>query len=115
MTDAFVAKDGVVLKFNCKLDDAEAKNLSNYQLHQWNYHWTSTYGSAHYSLKNPEQKGEDAVLVQSATLSADQQSIFLHIPEITAVNTLRVRLNTKAADGQKVSNTVYLTINKVPR
>lgn len=115
MTDAFVAKDGIVLKFNFKLDDAEVNNLSNYQLHQWNYHWTSTYGSAHYSLKNPEQKGEDAVVVQSANLGADQQSIFLQIPEMTTVNTLRIRLNTKAADGQKVSNTVYLTINKVPR
>ena len=92
-----------------------AKNLSNYQLHQWNYRWTSAYGSAHYSLKDPEQKNEDPVAVQSANLSADRQSIFLSIPEITAVNTLRIRLNVKAADGNKVGNAVYLTINKVPR
>lgn len=115
LTDAFVTKGGIMLQFNFKLDDEDVKNLSNYQLHQWNYRWTSAYGSAHYSLKDPEQKNEDAVAVQSANLSADRQSIFLSIPEIIEVNTLRIRLNVKAADGNKVSNTVYLTINKIPR
>jgi Cytochrome C oxidase, cbb3-type, subunit III len=114
VVDAKVVKGGIELKFNFDLDRTDIKNISNYMIDQWNYKWTSRYGSADYSLKNPGVKGIDSVLVKEALLSADDKTIFLEIPEIREVNTLRIRFTVRAADGVAVKNTVYMTINKVP-
>ena len=113
--DAIVVKGGIELKFNFKLDDDDVKNVSNYEIAQWNYEWASRYGSAHYSLKNPGKEGEDALPVKKALLRPDNKTIFLNIPEISKVNTLRIRFSVKGADGVNVKNAVYMTIHNVPK
>lgn len=112
--DATAVKGGIALKFNFDLDKLDVKNVSNYEIHQWNYKWTSRYGSADYSLQNPGMKGIDSVQVKNALVSADNQTIFLEIPAIGAVNTLRIRFTVRGADGVAVKNTVFMTIHKVP-
>jgi hypothetical protein len=114
VVDAKVVKGGIELKFNFELDRTDVKNVSNYMIDQWNYKWTSRYGSADYSLKNPGMKGIDSVPIKEALLNVDDKTIFLEIPEIREVNTLRIRFTVRAADGVAVKNTVYMTINKVP-
>lgn len=114
ITDAFVEKGGITLKFNFRLDPNTIKDLSNYQLSQWNYNWTSRYGSAHYSVKDPEQEAEDVVNVKEIIPGSDQKSIFLSIPEISKANTLRIRFHVKGADGAHIADAVYMTIQKVP-
>ncbi len=114
IVDAKVIKGGIELKFNFDLDKEDFKNVANYSIDQWNYKWASSYGSADYSLKNPEKKGIDSVNIEKAILRTDNQTIFLEIPAITAVNTMRIRFTVRAADGIMVKNTVYMTINKVP-
>ena len=36
------------------------------EIEQWNYKWTSTYGSYHYCVKDAERVGHDRVEVRSA-------------------------------------------------
>jgi hypothetical protein len=112
--DAKVVKGGIELKFNFDLDKEDFKNISNYLIDQWNYKWASSYGSADYSVKNPGKKGVDSVNIEKVILNTDNQTVFLKIPELTEVNTLRIRFTVRAADGMTVKNTVYMTINKVP-
>jgi hypothetical protein len=112
--DAKVVKGGIELKFNFDLDKEDFKNIANYSIDQWNYKWASSYGSADYSVKIPGKKGIDSVNIEKAILNTDNQSVFLKIPELTEVNTLRIRFTVRAADGMMVKNTVYMTINKVP-
>jgi len=114
IVDAKVVKGGIELKFNFDLDKEDFKNISNYLIDQWNYKWASSYGSADYSVKNPGKKGIDSVNIEKVILSTDNQTVFLVIPELTEVNTLRIRFTVRAADGMSVKNTVYMTINKVP-
>jgi hypothetical protein len=114
IVDAKVIKGGIELKFNFDLDKEDLKNIINYSIDQWNYKWASSYGSADYSLKNPGKKGVDSVNIEKAILRTDNQTIFLEIPAITEVNTMRIRFTVRAADGIMVKNTVYMTINKVP-
>jgi hypothetical protein len=114
IVDAKVIKGGIELKFNFDLDKEDFKNVANYSIDQWNYKWASSYGSADYSLKNPGKKGIDSVNIEKAILRTDNQTIFLEIPAITEVNTMRIRFTVRAADGIMVKNTAYMTINKVP-
>lgn len=115
LTNAVVKKGGVELTFNFPLDGVEAKNLVNYALSGWNYKWTSRYGSAHYSVKNPEAEGEDTFIVKEAVLGTDRTTVFLSISDITPMHSLRVRFLVKGADGVPLKDSVYMTVHKVPR
>jgi mono/diheme cytochrome c family protein len=115
LTNAVIKKGGVELTFNFPLEADEAKNLTNYDIAGWNYQWASRYGSAHYSVKKPGTEGEDTFAVKEAVLGADGTTVFLSIPEITPMHTLRVRFKAKGTDGVQVKDAVYMTIHKVPR
>jgi hypothetical protein len=114
LKDAEVVKGGIRLKFNFKLDPVVSAKSSNYDVSQWNYRRTHVYGSAHYSLKNPDKEGQDAVLVKNAIVSEDGTSVFLDLPEMTLVQTIRIRFHVNGLDGVNVKDAVYLTINKIP-
>jgi hypothetical protein len=112
--DAEPVKDGIRLDFNFKLDSTDSRSVSHYNITQWNYKWTSDYGSAHYSIHQPGKEGEDKLPVTEAVLSPDGHSVLLHIPELGAAQTVRLRFEVKGEDGVSVKDYVYLTINKMP-
>ena len=135
LKDAEAVKGGVRLMFNFKLDTVVSANEKSYDISQWNYK-RSRYGSEQYSLKNPGQKGEDGVTVKDVVIGElteisssallfgvtvkdvvigeDGQSVLLVLPELSAVQTMRIRFEVRGADGVKLQDAVYLTINKVP-
>ncbi|MBZ5859358.1 DUF6797 domain-containing protein [Flavihumibacter profundi] len=113
--DAQVVHGGIKLTFNFRLDGTDAKNLSNYAISQWNYKWTSRYGSAHYSIRQPGTEGEDKLPVKEATICDDGKSVLLAIPDIGPAQTVRLRFEVKGEDQVKVKDYVYLTIHKIPQ
>ncbi len=115
LTNAVVKKGGIELTFNFPLNAEEAKNLTNYILSGWNYKWTSRYGSAHYSVKNPGTEGEDTLAVKEAVLGKDRTTVFLNIPDLAPMHTLRVRFKAQGTDGAGVQEAVYMTVHKIPR
>jgi hypothetical protein len=114
LTDAVIKKGGVELTFNFPLDAEAIKNPGNYEISGWNYKWANRYGSAHYSVKNPGTEGEDIFSVKEAVLGTDRTTVFLSIPDITPMQTLRVRCKAQGADGGHIMETVYMTVHKVP-
>ncbi len=112
--DAEVVKGGIKLSFNFTLDSTDISSVSNYDIRQWNYKWTSDYGSAHYSIRQAGKEGEDKLTVKTATIGENAQSVVLNIPDIVPAQTVRLRFEVKGADGVRVKNSVYLTINKIP-
>ncbi|ULQ53250.1 DUF6797 domain-containing protein [Flavihumibacter fluvii] len=115
LKDAKVVKDGIKLSFNFRLDEQQVQNLSNYTISQWNYKWTSNYGSAHYSVMEKDKEGEDALPVKDALISEDGKSVVLHIPGIGPAQTVRLRFEVTGADRVKLNDVVYLTIHKIPK
>ncbi len=114
ITDAEVVSNGIKLSFNFKLDSTSSREISNYDVLEWNYKWTHNYGSANYSVKNPGQEGIDTVNIQNVSMSDNGKAVILHFPEIGPAQTMRIRFQVQSEDGIKVKNSVYLTINKVP-
>lgn len=108
--------DGIELKFDVPLDPASVAQAGAVRVEQWNYLWSSTYGSYHYSAKEPERVGHDQVEVQAATLSGDGKTLFLQIAGLRPVDQIQVALDVKTAGGESVKANVYGTINGlVPR
>jgi hypothetical protein len=113
--DFTVKPNGIAITFPTPLDAASAQDDQNWGVEQWNYKWTSAYGSPEFSVVNPDKKGHDPVAVKSIKLSADKKTVFLEIPEIKPVMQMRLKFSLKAADGTPVNYEIHNTINAVPK
>ncbi|MBI1842631.1 MAG: hypothetical protein HYR88_17470 [Verrucomicrobia bacterium] len=108
-------QDGVHLKFAEPLDPSIAEDPGSYAVEQWNYRYTSSYGSKDYSVKDPSQEGHDAMRIVSAKLSEDRRSVVLALPEIQPVMQMKISYNLTGADGHAFRGDLYHTINGLHR
>jgi len=114
LDDVKVRPDGLSLRFNFALDPTSALNPASYHLEQWNYLWSSSYGSDQYSSEHPGQKGHDQLTISSIKLSRHNREVFLVVPGLRPVNQVEIRLALTAADGTFWKELAYLTINAIP-
>jgi hypothetical protein len=109
-----VRNDGLELTFSTPLKPESASDLQNYAIEQWNYRWTSNYGSAEYSVLDPEKQGHDPVTVKSVRLSADRRTVVLEIPGLKPVMQMKVKLHLESAAGKTLDTEIHNTIAHVP-
>jgi sugar phosphate isomerase/epimerase len=103
--------DGIEIGFDAPLDPASLQRTDAVRVEQWNYQWSSTYGSYHYSVKEPERVGHDVLAVEHATLSSDGKRLFLKIAGLRPVDQIQVSLDLTTAAGEPMKANVYGTIN----
>ena len=65
-------------------------------------------------MKNPAKAGHDDVEVKAVQVSDDGKTVTLEIPTLRPVMQMMIQYNLKAADGTKLSQELYATINRVP-
>ncbi len=109
-----VQPSAIQLTFTAPLDAVSASDPENYGIEQWNYKWTSNYGSPEFSVKNPDEKTHDTVEIKSIKLSADQKTVRIEIPELKPVMQMKIKYNLQAADGSEIKQEVFNTIHRVP-
>lgn len=108
---AFRAEPGViVLTFDEPIDPTSV-HTDAFRLSQWEYRYTSRYGSAEYSLADPEQEGRDSMTLDAVTLSDDQHEVRLSIDSLESVMQLEVDWSLRFADGTSKEETLWATIN----
>jgi hypothetical protein len=108
-----VTDKGIHIAFTGELDAATASDVQNYNIEQWNYRWTSNYGSPDFKVSDPQAKGHDTVEVKSVKLLPNKKEVFLEIPGLQPVMQMSIKMNLKAADGSKVPDRIVNTINAV--
>lgn len=114
LLDTRVETDGVRLTFSCALDPEIAANVESYKVEEWQYLWRASYGSKHYSPRNPQEEGQDVVPVTGAVVSEDGKSVVLKMPSIHPVDQMKIVFKIQAADAVALEESVYLTIHRVP-
>ena len=105
---------GITIGFTGALDAASAGDAANYSIQQYNYRWTSAYGSDKYKVSDPNAKGKDPVEIKSVTVAPDKKSVFLEVSDLKPVMQMEIKMNIQAADGSTVPGDVANTINVVP-
>lgn len=104
----------VELTFSAPLNRELSLSKDNYRAKRWNYLWTRNYGSDHYSLLSPGQKGEDNVSITSLELSADGKTLSVGLADLVPVHQLMLEFDLLGADGKPVTEQLYMTINRIP-
>ncbi len=100
-------QEGLVLKFDHELEPAQATDLVNYTVDRWNYKRSNQYGSGHYKLDGTP--GQESLAISCVFITEDHQSVFLGIPGMKPVDSLRV---TFQVEPQHVQN-AFLTIRNL--
>jgi hypothetical protein len=106
-----VFEDGVLLTFSEPIDAATASDLRRYRAEQWDYRWSSTYGSFHYSASDPSRIGHDPVTIRSAELQEDGRSVFLRIDGLKPVDQFWLATDLVAEDESPLRFDLYATIH----
>ncbi len=106
-----VHTDGIVIGFDEPLDPTSLRRNGSIRAQQWNYRWSSTYGSYHYSVAHPERIGHDVLNIDAASLSPDRKRIFLRIAGLQRVDQIQISLDVRTAGGIRIHSNVYGTIN----
>ena len=133
-----VTKDGVYITFTQKLDKELAEDKGSYSIKWWNYLWSPQYGSAHFSVNNPDKEamkkamgkeskaggtrgskvakpsfaGDDVPLA-SAKLLEDGKTVFLKIPGIRPVMQMEISLDVETVEGEEIITKIYNSIYKL--
>ncbi len=105
--------NGIRLTFTTALDKKIAEDIDSWAAEQWNYKWTAAYGSKDWSVKNPNKQGRDPLVIQSAKLLPDGNSVFLQIAKVQPVHSMAIRYNLDTAKGKIFKGTYYLTVNEL--
>jgi hypothetical protein len=108
-----IKKDGIEIAFTCPLDPKTAADEQSYAVEQYNYKWSSKYGSGKYKASDGKV-GTDDVDVKSARLLPDGKTVFLAIPNLRPVMQMSIQIHISAADGAPIECTIDNTINHVP-
>lgn len=133
-----VTRNGVYITFTQKLDKELAEDKSSYRIKWWNYLWSPQYGSAHFSVNNPDKKAieiamkketkaggtngakvakpafaGDDVPVKSAKLQSDGKTVFLEIPNIRPVMQMEISVDVETTDGAEIITKIYNSIYKL--
>lgn len=99
---------GLLLRFNARMNEKLATDAASYSAERWNYKRTFDYGSPH--LKLDGSTGQEWVTASSAYLSQDGMSVFVGIPDMKAgVHQMRIGWGLESADGLKAANTAYFS------
>jgi putative heme-binding domain-containing protein len=90
-------QNGVAIRFSEKLDRKVAEDVQAHFAQSWNYRYSAAYGSAEYSPSQYGTRGHDLVMIQSAHVSDDGQTLFLEIPDLQPVNQLHLQVSVAEA------------------
>ena len=104
-----VRKKAVAVTFTHPLDRDSVSNLENYTIRRWNYKWTARYGSDLFKLDGTE--GTEPVSLSGVSLSRDGKTVELSIDDLKEVMQMQLNFNIRAADGTRIEQTIYHTIN----
>ena len=108
-----VTDRGIHLSFDVPLDPETAGNPDNYSIEQYNYRWTSNYGSRDYKPSDPSALGHDIVNISGVILAPDHKSVFLQVADLRPVMQSEITMRIKAADGSALPEKLVHTINAV--
>ncbi len=108
-----VHANGIALTFSRTLNRDSVEDAANWFAQQWNYQYTSGYGSPEFSVRKPNIIGHDPVAVASAHLLEDGKTVFVELPELFPVMQFHLHGQLQASDGTEFEANLFPTIKRL--
>ncbi|MFT5734413.1 MAG: glucose/arabinose dehydrogenase/cytochrome c553 [Planctomycetota bacterium] len=105
---------GVELEFSAPVNLDSARGLEGFAARRWNYRWTRDYGSAHYSVEQPDREGEDEIVVLAARPDVSGRKVVVELEDMQPCDQLFLQFELQGPGGEPAAQEVYLTVHKVP-
>ena len=105
--------NGIELKFSSQLDKDIAEDIDSWSAEQWNYKWSSQYGSKDWSLEDPAKQGRDKVSIKKVKLFSNAKGVFLYMDNLRPVHSMAIRYNLDTKTQKIFKGTFHLTINEI--
>ncbi len=105
--------NGLEITFNEPLRRETAEDVGSYGIQQWNYRYSSDYGSKDWSVAKPDQEGHDEVAIKSVQLSADGRTVRLETDPLKPVMQMELKWNLDGTDGVSSRQQMWLTLNRL--
>ncbi len=105
--------EGVLLRFDERVDPVRAANPDSYAVASWHYKRTYEYGSPQFRADGTV--GIDRLAPSSALVSEDQKSVFVAVPGMTPVMQMRLGWSLTTVGGEAFQDTAYFTPYSLPR
>ncbi|WP_160149353.1 DUF6797 domain-containing protein [Roseiconus lacunae] len=104
-------ENGIAIRFAQPLDETVVGEPTQHFAQAWNYRYSAAYGSPEFSTRHLGIRGHDTMVIRSASVLDDGQTLFLEIPDIQPVNQLHLRL--QAAQGE--FHDLFATVHALDR
>jgi len=108
-----VFSNGIRLDFDVPLDSQLSLANSKAFCQQWNYEYSSKYGSPEFSISHPAMLGHDPIGVSSLRVIGDGKSLFIEMPDLAAAMQLHIRCHLIGADGQAFRTSLFTTVHRL--
>ncbi len=110
--DLHVKKGEIDIRYSDALERSSV-DADSFRIDQWQYRWTSSYGSPEFKVSEPKQKGRDEVEIDSVSISSDGKTVTLKVPDVRPVMQMAIKMNLTTAAGAPIRTTIHNTINVV--
>lgn len=104
-------RQGIVLRFDVPLNEAEIDNIGNFQVKRYNYLRSPEYGSGHYRMDG--SPGEEHLPVLATHLSEDKKAVLLIVPNMAVVEQMEVSYKMASEEGTLMSDVFSFTLHEV--
>ena len=105
--------NGIELKFSSKLDRDIAEDIDSWSAEQWNYKWSSQYGSKDWSIEDPTKQGRDKVTIKRVKLLPNAEGVFLYVDNLRPVHSMAIKYNLDTQERKLFKGVFHLTINNL--
>ncbi len=120
LTAVHASRGHLRLEFNTPLAAATANATDSFDIQEWNYRWSESYGSNLYSVIEPGRttgkKGElkgDVLRIEKSTLGRDGRSVDLEVGELKPAMQLMVRATLTTSTGDALPVEYYGTVHRL--
>jgi hypothetical protein len=120
LTAVHASRGHLRLEFNTPLAATTATATDSFDVQEWNYRWSESYGSNLYSVAEPGRttgkKGElkgDTLQIRTSTLGRDGRSVDLEIGKLKPAMQLMVRATLTTAAGDALPVEYYGTVHRL--
>lgn len=105
--------NGLHLVFSDPIHPNQDITPDTFTVQRWNYRWAETYGSHHYSVQHPGERGEDTMPVLAVHLSPDRREAFLTLDDMQPVMQMRTTHTLRGANNKPIAGPIYNTIHQL--